>query len=252
MSDDHQSRGPEDPGSHDSPFPWMQGDLEEEITPPFRPWMIVVAAASMVIFIVAVWYAWSEGQNADSGPPPIIQADNSPVKMAPEEPGGMDVPHQESEVFDAIEDKPKEPVEELLPPPEEPVKRPEVVAENEAAPVAQAPAPAETKAAETPAPAKTEPAPPPPAPKPAAPAYSYVIQLAALQSEASARDAWAKLVKAHTRLLAPLTLDIEPVAVTGKGTFYRVRGAGFETQAEAEHRCADLKAEGQACLVKPR
>jgi hypothetical protein len=31
-----------------------------------------------------------------------------------------------------------------------------------------------------------------------------------------------------------------------------VRGAGFATKAEAEQRCANLKAAGQACLVKAR
>jgi cell division septation protein DedD len=270
MSDDRPRRGLDDQDNHDSPFPWMQGELEEEIAPPFRPWMIAVAAASMAIVIVAIWYAWSAGQSAMDSPPPIVQADKSPVKVAPDEPGGMEVPHQDNEVFSAIEDAPREPVEELLPPPETPMDLPDVTIPETAPPSAQEAAseplaPAESKPAES-APPKTEtanvepePKPtPPPAPKAPAPAASssasgnYVVQLAALQSRDAANDAWTRLVKKHTKLLAPLTLDIEPVNVAGKGTFYRVRGAGFATKAEAEQRCANLKAAGQACLVKAR
>jgi len=275
MSDDRPRRGLEDQDHHDSPFPWMQGELEEEIAPPFRPWMIAVAAASMAIVIVAIWYAWSAGQSAMDSPPPIVQADKNPVKMAPDEPGGMEVPHQENEVFSAIEDVPSQPVEELLPPPEEPVDLPDVaIPEPAPAPVEQAaaepPASIESKPAENTSSktdtANIEPEPkptPPPAPKAPEPAPAassaasasggqYVVQLAALQSRDAANDAWARLVKKYTRLLAPLTLDVEPVNVAGKGTFYRVRGAGFATRAEAEKRCTDLKAAGQACLVKAR
>jgi cell division septation protein DedD len=255
----------EDQGGHDSPFPWMQGELEEEIAPPFRPWMIAVAVASMATVIIAIWYAWSAGQSDMDSPPPIIQADSSPVKVAPEEPGGMEVPHQENEVFSAIEDEPEEPVEELLPPPEEPVDMPEVAEKAEpAVPVV----PEKVDPAPKPAPAKAEAAKPvataavaaEPTPKPAPAATTtaatasgtYVIQLAALQSREAAADSWARLVKKYAKLLAPLTLDVEPVNVPGKGTFYRVRGAAFTTKAEAEQRCADLKAAGQACLVKSR
>jgi len=253
----------------------MQGELEEEIAPPFRPWMIAVAVTSMAIFIVAVWYAWNAGQSDLDGPPPIVQADDSPVKVAPEEPGGMQVPHQENEVFSAIEDQPQEPTEELLPPPEEPVKMPEP---KLAEPEPEAPAQAMQTAAEnTPPPAakparkpeskpvqpaaaaaQPEPKPTPPAPAAEKPAPAstaggkYVIQLAALQSREAASEAWSRLVKKYTRQLAPLTLDIEPVNVPNKGTFYRVRGAGFPTREEAESRCAALKAAGQACLVKTR
>jgi cell division septation protein DedD len=266
MSDDRPRRGLEDQDNHDSPFPWMQGELEEVIAPPFRPWMIAVAAASMAIVIVAIWYAWSAGQSAIDSPPPIVQADKSPVKVAPDEPGGMQVPHQDNEVFSAIEDAPREPVEELLPPPEQPMDLPDVAAAPEAPPRAETTPAPETLPARTVEPEKTttataepEPKPtPPPAPKAAEPAPAassggtYVIQLAALQSRDAANQSWARLVKKYTKLLAPLTLDIEPVNVAGKGTFYRVRGAGFATRAEAEQRCTNLKAAGQACLVKAR
>jgi cell division protein FtsN len=273
MSDDHRRRGPSDP-EDDSPYPWMRGELEEEVSQPFKPWMIAVALASMLIFIIAVWYAWTEGKTVNDGPPPIIQADNSPVKEAPKDPGGMVVPHQDNEVFNAL-DGGKETAEELLPPPEEPVDRPAPVAPPapepqqqtaDAAPAPQQPepqrqAPAPTPPAPVPAPApaqaQTQTKPPAPAPTatPApAPASSglYVIQLAALRSQAAAEQSWNSLVKTHAALLGQLSLDVEPVTISGQGMFYRVRAAGFDSEAAAKARCDQLKAAGQACLVKKR
>jgi hypothetical protein len=40
-----------------------------------------------------------------------------------------------------------------------------------------------------------------------------------------------------------------PVAVPGKGTFYRVAGGAFATRAEAQAACDRLRAGGQYCEV---
>lgn len=150
MSNDDPGRPTPDEDRDDtpeaeSPYPWMQLEPEEEPAPPFRPWMIAVAGLSVVIFVVAVWYAWNEGQSVGDGPPPVVEADDTPVKTPPEEPGGMDVPHQEKTVFNAIEDDGGETdEEELLPPPEEPVERSAQPSEAEAdADMAEATAPQE-------------------------------------------------------------------------------------------------------------
>lgn len=131
-TDDHSEDSPET----ESPYPWMRLDPDEDPAPPFRPWMIVVAGLSVVIFLVAVWYAWNEGQSVSEGPPPVVEADDTPAKTRPEEPGGMDVPHQDKTVFNAIEDDGNgdgaTDEEELLPPPEEPVERPAEPSDAEA------------------------------------------------------------------------------------------------------------------------
>ena len=118
-----------------------------------------------------------------------------------------------------------------------------------AAPVAEAPV-AEVPAAEapvaTPAPAKTAAAPK------VQSGGAYVVQLLALKDEASAKAAWKKVVKTHAGVLGGHALDIEKADLGAKGTWYRVRAAGFASKAAATSACAKLKASGQDCMAKKR
>jgi hypothetical protein len=60
---------------------------------------------------------------SDGGKTVYIQADNSPIKTPPDQPGGMDVPHQDKLVFNSVASPGarQNPPERLAPPPEEPV-----------------------------------------------------------------------------------------------------------------------------------
>ncbi len=81
----------------------------------------------------------------DSGEIPVIQAEQQPDKVRPEEPGGLQVPHQDLQVLNqGAETGPAEP-ERLLPPPETPEPLPQ------AAQDAADPAPAPPALGETPA-----------------------------------------------------------------------------------------------------
>jgi hypothetical protein len=133
-----------------------------------------LATFALVAFAGVVWYAYDRGLHAGSEiAAPVIKADSRPVKIRPEQPGGMEIPNQDKLVFDAL--RPEEDqlprVERLLPPPEAPAPRPE-------APVVEAPAAAPAAAAdtsETPAEASIPPArvvTPAPAPAIPAPAIS--------------------------------------------------------------------------------
>lgn len=131
----------------------------------------------------------------------------------------------------------------------------EPAAPEESAPTSITPpalqAEAEAPAAE-PAPEKTvaaEPAAPAPA---AASGGAYVVQIMALREEGAAKTAWATLQKKHPAILGGHALDIEKADLGDKGTFYRIRAAGFETKADAQSACSSLKSAGQDCLVKAR
>lgn len=96
-----------------------------------------------------------------------------------------------------------------------------------------------------------------PAQKPAAAVKAsskgaYVVQLLALKDEAAARASWAQLTKRHSSVLAGHALDIEKADLGAKGTWYRVRAAGFTTKAAAASACTKLKAAGQDCMAKKR
>ena len=127
-----------------------------------------------------------------------------------------------------------------------------VVAETPAAPlpIEETKPVAEVKApVEAPAPmAKAEPA---AAAKPLT-GGAYVVQLLALRDEASARAAWNKVYSKNAQILGAHTLDIEEADLGTKGTWFRVRAAGFETKSSANAVCSKLKANGQDCMVRRR
>ena len=74
----------------------------------------------------AMWYAYQAGVDAgnDSGVP-LIVADDGPIRVRPDDPGGLEVPHQNVLVYDRLlPQKSGAPVaEHLLARPEEPVAR---------------------------------------------------------------------------------------------------------------------------------
>lgn len=216
---------------------------------------------------------------------PVIHADDKPIKVKPQDRGGMDVPNQDKLIYDrmAAKNGDQQP-ERLLPPPETaqappapeqrvpenaPVPAP-VPSMTAPAPAVTAPLPPKTAqspaaSAPMPAPAKPQPQPQPPAQQPAAkpapvipapapaPAATakvgggWVVQLGAVHGEAEAKTEWNRLTGAHHEL-AGLSADIVRVDIPGKGVFWRVRGGPLD-EAAARVLCSDLTKQGQGCLV---
>jgi cell division septation protein DedD len=80
-----------------------------------------VALLAVAIFLGVVWYAYSWGtRTTDGGSVPVVEAPEGAEKVKPEDPGGMDVPHQDKLVMNERAEGEGEKVERLLPPPEEP------------------------------------------------------------------------------------------------------------------------------------
>lgn len=120
------------------------------------------------------------------------------------------------------------------------------------APVAQTVVPAPE--AQAPAAPAEEVAPAAPAPKPAkiASGGAWVVQISALRDEKSAHAAWSKLTKRFPAVLGGHALNVEKADLGAKGTYYRVRAAGFASKSAAQNACSKLKAGGQDCMVKKR
>lgn len=97
-----------------------------------RLFQVAVAVAAVALFLGVVWYAylWGSGSEGQRGELPVVTADQSPEKVKPEDPGGMDVPHQDSLVMNENGQGSGEKVERLLPPPETP-QPPEASAKTE-------------------------------------------------------------------------------------------------------------------------
>ncbi len=119
----------------------------------------LTAVAALAGFAGLVKYAYDRGRQAGGGDrPPIVRADPSPHKIKPAQPGGMDVPNRDKQVYGRLDpDRAKPRTERLLPPPETP-KPPRPAEAAPAAPVSAESKPvASTSAA--PAPAAAAPAP---------------------------------------------------------------------------------------------
>lgn len=245
-----------------------------------KPLMILAVVALIVVFSGVVFLAYRQGiKQGAQGTPPVIRADDTPVKVAPANPGGIEIPHQDKSVYDRISGNPlaksdgEADVERLLPraeepmavtPPSTPAPAPVNPPAAEAAPsAAPAPAGAPVQAApvlQTPpveaAPAQAAPVEAaPPAPQAAAPAASrsggYVVQIAAFRDEASAQAEFRKLQRKFPDALGGLSADIQRADLGTKGIYYRLR-VGYLDKSGADRVCAELKAKGQGCFVRAR
>ncbi len=80
-----------------------------------------VALLAVVLFLGVVWYAYTWGsRSAATGEVPVVSAPEGTEKVEPDDPGGMDVPHQDKLVLNQDGEDGSGQVERLLPPPEEP------------------------------------------------------------------------------------------------------------------------------------
>ena len=106
------------------------GDFfEDEYVPTFNRWKLLGTGLAVIIvagFGIGIWYAYDQGvKKGVQLAPPIIKADTNPVKEKPEDPGGMEIPHQDKKVFNVLNaEKEEEKVEKLMKAPEVPVKDP--------------------------------------------------------------------------------------------------------------------------------
>ena len=193
------------------------------------------------------------------GEVPVIQADERPIRVKPENPGGLQIAGAGSDIFSGGSDTNGS---KLAPAPEAP--NPQALRAQ--APAAQVPAsaqpePAATVATASPAAARPVVAPlvrtpvaaplvhAPVAAKPTAQPAAHGkagIQLAAVGSEADARAEWQRLQKRYPEVLSGRQLSIGKTELNGK-IFWRVRTSGFPDLAQAKSACEKVKAKGGGC-----
>ena len=88
----------------------------------------------------------------------------------------------------------------------------------------------------------------PVAAKPAA-TGAYVLQIGAYKSQADADAAWKAYKGKHAALLSGYAPDVQQVELGEKGTWYRLRIAGFADRDGASATCDRLKADGGNCFL---
>ena len=139
-----------------------------------------------------------------------------------------------------------------------PAAKPAPPAKAAAVIVGPATAPPRSLAATPPAAPAAKPAAAPVAPAakpPAAPATqvaatgSVVLQIGAYKSQADADTAWKTYRGKHAALLDGYNSDVQQADLGDKGTWYRLRIAGFASKDVASALCDRLKADGGACFL---
>jgi len=161
---------------------------EEDVEGSRLPLLIVLALLVLAMFGGVVWLAYTQGVARGRGETPVLAAAGGPERVAPQDPGGGNVPYQGFKIYEqpAPPDDSAEAAPAAAPAPQ--AAAPKTVEPKAAEPKAVAAPPSPTPAAtptavaKAPPPAKTvaaliqqansEPAKPaakPPAPKPAAP-----------------------------------------------------------------------------------
>lgn len=263
--------------------PWLQPvpDEEEESGNPLegKKMMLITAGVAVTVvglFVLVLFYLYND---SGDGTPRYVEADPTPVRERPADPGGMDVPHQDKAVLDQGSRDPDSAVQ-LAPQTEEPLAElPEEPAEDtseiddlvervtreveQAAPAAEAPTVAQEKTAppqDLPSvrpegqtttsvnARETEPAAVsvPDVQRPVGPVYR--VQLGAYGSEETSARAWRTIKGKYQSILGELTPIYEPVQ-SGDRTLYRLRVGPLASRAAADEVCLGLRAQQQACIV---
>lgn len=243
----------------------------------------LVLGALLVAGVVGlIWYAYNLGlRNGSESVAPIVRAGDGPLKEAPEDPGGLDVPNQDMDVYETIEGEggveryvPPEPPQRAQAGGEAQSEQPQQTADAGATdapapdgePKSEPEAPPAPKAQEQATPAEEEPpqvASAPPADKAEpeteegdrAPTTAeligpYRVQLAAFRSPEEATRTWQRLQKNNKDLLGKLDLIIQKVDLgEPKGVFYRLQAAPLKSREAAESLCGKLVDRQVSCIV---
>jgi hypothetical protein len=198
--------------------------------------------------LLAIIGGWSMMNNRSSTIP-VIQADGRPIRVKPENPGGMQIAGANE---DALSGGGATGGDKLAPPPEVPAPLSISAPQPPAQPAALAPP--------EPIPSKVKPA----AEKPvvqtekriASPAAERVmtgakatqVQLAAVSSEEAARAEWLRIEKRMPELFGQRQPSFSKTEYNGR-TLWRLRTGGFSDSAQATAFCERVRAKGAGCSI---
>lgn len=247
--------------------------------------------AGIVLAGIVGWFVLAPQYEQTHKEVPVIQRPQTAVKIKPENPGGMDIPNQDKDVYNIVEKKVVDNtvVENLLPEPEKP-KLPDIVPEEvevdanaknldeivdevvETETPKAAEAKVENEVPEKPADIlkpKKEEVPkeeikkevnkvveevkePVKAVEKEAPKGAWQIQLIASKNKDAIEKTWNNLAAKYA-LLKTYSHEIQSDNLGAQGMIYKLRAGSFATKEQAQAACATLKAKGLTdCIAKER
>jgi len=213
---------------------------------------LLVAAVGLGGLLLAGVASWALIGDGHSVIVPVIEADSRPIRVKPENAGGLQVVGADDQVMGghgsltrsmapaaevpaAQALRAQMPTQTAPPPPAaaEPVASPALPQVSpQASPVTAQPAAIPAQAARA-------------AP---APATGTLVQLAAVDSEEAAQSEWQRLAKRMPDLLGDRRPIVQRSDRDGR-TVWRVRTGGFTDPADATAFCARVRVKGGACAI---
>jgi hypothetical protein len=232
---------------------------------------LLLIAGGLAATLLVVVGAWTMiGRH--SGTVPVLQADDHPIRVKPENAGGMQVAGANEDVLSGgdgttggkLAPAAEAPAPQALraPPPPAPVATaptappPAVAATPMPTPVAPFVQPAPAKPATPPAKAAVASAKPAamapdkavPAAHPTPAGKVTLVQLAAVSSEDAAKSEWQRLAKRMPDILGHHEPTFSKIEHDGH-VFWRLRTGGFSDTAQATQFCEKVRAKGSSCSV---
>ena len=214
--------------------------------------LLFMAAAGLGLVLVVGMGVWSFSGHRVAGVP-VIEADARPLRVKPENPGGMTVVGASDNVMSGHGDGAGE-ARDLAPEAERPdpqALRAQRQVASVAPPVTAAVAPPTVTALVPSEPAVA----PVAAPIVAAPTLAppiatgtTMVQIAAVDAEALAMPEWQRLARKAPELLGERKPNIVRTEKDGK-TFWRLRTGGFADTASATEFCRKVRVKGVGCTI---
>ena len=205
--------------------------------------------------------------------PPIVASEE--IKTPPEEPGGLEIEHQDKLIYerltpagvgvsneDALDEvmmglAAEEPLADFSAP-DSTDESAESVVNSDSAEDSIESVSTSAELEESMPEEKNDPA-PVPAASAAAPATpesdnsgDYVVQLASFPNSADANVALARVTSTFFDIIGTNTLFVQEANLGDRGVWHRLRVGYFATRAEAAETCAAFQSREQDCLVTPR
>ena len=248
----------------------------------------LIAWVTLSAFAGALWFAYEQGVRMGMKvTPPLIKAETGPVKVPPDEPGGLEVLHQDKEIYERMAGSETTGQGEatLRPETERPAPKEQLLAatgkSDNSSGTATIPVPPPPKitgsgdggskpasasvgtAADETAATKLPP-PVPLVPKASAPSAVvqaerpsvqqiakavFRVQLGAYRSAEAAEGDWVRFSTLEESLLGPLDYLIVRADLGGKGVYYRLQAGPLDGPVAARAMCNKLQQRKLGCLV---
>jgi hypothetical protein len=199
-----------------------------------------------------------------SGPVPVIEADTRPLRVKPDNAGGMQVAGADEQVMGEQSRSAQGMAPRAEAPAPQALRAQQQLPPLPDAPAAAAPVPGPTAPSSPAAVAGSGVSPLPDTPRPparagvaaakpalpaAAPAAGVtLVQLAAVDTEQGAQAEWQRLAKRMPDALGDRRLVLQRAEHDGKAV-WRVRTGGFSDVADATAFCSRLRAKGASCTI---